>query len=152
MFAAIYPWFGLVLTIAACGGAFWKGGREEQLAAGALLIDWALTIALRDRSWVGTQWAAFGADLGLLIVITAISMRTTRYWPLVAAGFELLCVTVHVARMIDPGVRAWAYATAQVIFTQLFVLTIGVGAWNTWREGRQPASAADDPMAGATRR
>jgi hypothetical protein len=118
------------------------------------LIDWALTIALRDRSWIGTQWAAFAGDVGLLIVVTAISMRTTRYWPLVAAAFELLCVTVHIARTVDPGVHAWAYATAQVIFTQMFVVTIGVGVWNTWREGRQPAMADDEPITepAATRR
>jgi len=114
-------------------------------------MDWALTIALRDRSWIGPQWAAFGGDLGLLIVVTAISMRTRRYWPLVAAAFELLCVTVHVARLIDPGVHAWAYATAQVIFTQLFVLTIGVGVWNLWRDERQLAITDDDPAADTRR-
>jgi len=140
------------LTIVVCGGAFWKGGREEQLAAGALLVDWALTIALRDRSWIGTQWAAFAADLGLLAVVTGISMRTRRYWPLAAASFMLLCVMIHVGRMIDPGVMAWAYATGQVIFTQLFVVAIGVGVWGTWRADRQ--LAADDAIAGpgATRR
>lgn len=136
-----------------CGGAFWKGGREEQLAAGGLLLDWALTIALRDRSWIGTQWAAFAGDAGLLVILTAVSMRTKRYWPLAAAAFELLCVVIHVARTIDPGVRAWAYATAQVIFTQLVVVSIGVGVWNTWRREIQLAiSAAPITDPGATRR
>jgi hypothetical protein len=120
-----------------CGGAFWKGDRETQFAAGGFLLGWAATIALRDRSWVGTQWSAFASDVGLLIVLTVISMRTVRYWPLIAAGFELLCVITHVARLIDPGVRAWAYATAQVIFTQLVTVAIGVGVWNTWRARRR---------------
>lgn len=136
-----------------CGAAFWKGAREEQFAAGGLLLDWALTIALRDRSWIGTQWAAFAGDVGLLIIATAISWRTLRYWPLFAAAFELICVVIHVARMVDPGVRAWAYATAQVIFTQLFVVAVGVGVWHTWRASRHPAIIAEpitDP--GATRR
>lgn len=109
-----------------------------------------MTIALRDRSWVGTQWSAFGADAGLLILLTAISLRTKRYWPIFAAGFQLLCVITHVARTIDPGVRAWAYATAQVIWTQLVFAALGVGVWNTWREGRQRAGA--DPATGRTRR
>ena len=106
---------------------------------------------MRDRTWSGTQWAAFGGDFGLLLVATMISMRTRKYWPLVAAAFALICVTVHVGRMIDPGVHAWAYATAQVIFTQLLVLTIGVGSWNAWRDGHQPAIAEGNPT-GATRR
>jgi hypothetical protein len=153
LFSQIYPYFGLVLTVVVCGGAFWKGGREEQLAAGGLLLDWAMTIALRDRSWIGTQWAAFAGDVGLLVILTAISMRTKRYWPLAAAAFELLCVVIHVARTIDPGVRAWAYATAQVIFTQLVVVAIGVGVWGTWRGGVHPATNdAPTPEPGATRR
>ena len=141
LFAHYYPYFGLALTVVVCGAAFWKGGREAQFAAGGFLLGWAATIALRDRSWVGTQWSAFASDGGLLIILIAISWRTTRWWPLFAAAFELLCVATHVARTVDPGVRAWGYATAQVIFTQLVIVTIGVGVWNTWRRGGEPQQA-----------
>jgi hypothetical protein len=142
------------LTVSVCAGAFWKGGREEQLAAGGLLLSFALTVALRDRSWAGIQWSAFVADICLLILLTAIALRTERYWPMAAAAFQLLCVVTHLARLVDPGVRAWAYATGQVIWSQLLVVAIGVGVWNAWRGGRQPARAADDPITdpGATRR
>src|SRR3546814_160249 len=126
----IYPWVGVILTVVVCGGAFWKGGREEQLAAGGLLLSFALTVALRDRSWAGIQWSAFVGDLGVLILLTAIALRTRSYWPLAAAAFQLLCVVTHLARMVDPGVRAWAYATAQVIWSQLVFITVGVGTWN----------------------
>ena len=134
-----------------CAGAFWKGGREEQLAAGGVLLSFALTVALRDRSWAGIQWSAFVTDVCLLVLLTAIALRTERYWPMAAAAFQLLSVITHLARMIDPGVMAWAYATAQVIWSQLVVVAIGVGAWNAWREGRQLAITDSDP-AGATRR
>lgn len=144
-FAQIFPWFGITLTIVVSAGAFWKGDREEQLAAGGVLLSFAITLAMRDRTWAGTQWAAFISDALLLALVTAISLRTTRYWPLVAAAFQLLCVMTHVARTIDPGVHAWAYATGQVIFTQLYMVAIGVGVWNTWR-GRRP----DGPVEGAS--
>ena len=149
----IFPLFGLALAIVVCASAFWKGSREEQIAAGGLLMSWAVTIALRDRSWAGMQWSAFAADGCLLILLTALSLRTARFWPLAAAAFQLLCVVSHVARIVDPGVRAWAYATAQVIWTQLVFVALGVGVWNTWRQGRQ-AIAVDDPITGpgATRR
>ena len=55
--------------------------------------------------------------------------------------FQLLCVLTHVARMIDPGVRGWAYATGQVIFTQLLLISIGVGVVNTWRARRRGQAA-----------
>jgi hypothetical protein len=135
--AHIFPWFGIFLTFTVCGGAFWKGGREEQLAAGGLLLSLAVTIATRDSNWVGTQWGAFVPDVVLLGLLTAISLRTSRYWPLTATAFQLLCVLTHIARMIDPGVRAWAYATGQVIWSHGVLWTIGVGVWNTWRASRR---------------
>ena len=134
---ALPPWVGLTLLTVVCGSAFWKGGREEQVAAGATLIALAATVVLRDPHWVGLQWGAFGADLFLFATILTLALRTPRYWPLVAAAFQLLLVMIHVARMIDPGVRAWAYATGQVIFSQLLLLAIAVGVWGAWR-GRTP--------------
>lgn len=143
LLAHIFPWFGVTLTVVVCTGAFWRGGREEQLAAGGLLLSFALTLALRDNSWKGTQWSAVVGDSGLLILLIAMSLRTKRYWPLFAAGFQLLCVLMHLARVIDPGVRAWAYATGQVIWSQLVFWALGVGVWNTWRRRGHPAIAAD---------
>jgi hypothetical protein len=147
------PWVGLAIAVITCGGAFWKGGREEHVAAGGLILSWLTTIVLRDPRWVGTQWGAFGADICLLILLTAIALRSRRYWPLFAAAFQLLCVITHIARMADPGVRAWSYATGQVIWSQSVFFSLGVGVFNTWRRERQLATSGSpvtDP--GVTRR
>ena len=114
-------------------------------------MSWAVTIALRDRSWAGMQWSAFAADACLLVLLTALALRTERYWPIAAAAFQLLCFVTHIARIVDPGVRAWAYATGQVVWSQLVFWALGVGVLNVWRDSRQLAIAADEP-AGATRR
>ncbi|MFI4949775.1 MAG: hypothetical protein ACHP7A_01920 [Caulobacterales bacterium] len=151
--AHIFPWFGVVLTITVCAGAFWKGGREEQQAAAGLLLALAVTLAMRDRTWVGTQWGAFAADVCLFAFLTFIALRSKRYWPLAAAGFQLLGVATHLARTLDPGVRAWAYATGQVIWSQLVFWALAVGVFNTWRARRQETvsgGAVTEP--GATRR
>jgi len=138
---ALPPWIGLVVLAMVCGSAFWKGGREEQVAAGAVLISELATVVLRDPRWAGPQWGAFGADVLLLAAITVVALRSARYWPLVAAGFQLLCVVTHVARMIDPGVHAWAYATGQVIFTYLYLYAVAFGVWGTWRAQVRAAAA-----------
>lgn len=147
------PWVGLGITVAVCGGAFWKGGREEQAAAAGLLLSLLVTVVLRDPRWLGPQWAAFGADVCLLMLLTWIALRSPRYWPLAAAAFQLLCVATHLARIADPGVRGWAYATGQVIFSQWVFFAVGIGVINTWRRNRHPAAnelPITDP--GATRR
>jgi hypothetical protein len=147
------PWVGLAITVAVCGGAFWKGRREEQLAAGGLLLSLMATVVLRDPRWISAQWGAFGADTCLLLLLIWIALRSGRYWPLAAAAFQLLCVLIHVARIVDPGVRAWAYATGQVIFSQWVFFAVGVGTWNTWRASRHPTiEGAPTTDAGATRR
>jgi hypothetical protein len=147
------PWVGLTIAVIVSGGAFWKGGREEQIAAGGLILSWVATEVLLDPRWLGPQWGAFGADTCLLIVLTAIAMRTARFWPLFAAAFQLLCVVIHVARMVDPGVHAWAYATGQVIFSQWVFFSVGVGVFTAWRRSRQlPTSDPLTAESGATRR
>jgi hypothetical protein len=153
LLAHILPWFGITLTLVVCAGAFLRGGREEQLVAGGLLLSLAVTLAMRDRSWAGTQWGAFVADTLLLGLLIAIALRSQRYWPLAAAAFQLLCVCTHLARIADPAVHAWAYATGQVIWSQMVFWALGIGVWNTWRHGAHPA-AIDDPSTdpGATRR
>lgn len=148
---ALPAWYGLLLTVLVCGAALWKGAREERIAAGALVLCWMATLLLRDPRWLGAQWGAFGVDIVFLAILTALALRTRRYWPLAAAAFQLLAVTTHAARMLDRHLGGWAYATAEIIWTQLVLIALAVGVWGTWR--RHPA-ASDDPTAdpGATRR
>jgi hypothetical protein len=141
---ALPPWYGLTLTALVCGAAFWKGGRDEQFAAGGMLLGWLATLVLRDPRWLGIQWGALGADIFFLAVLLAIALRTERYWPLAAAAFQLLAVVTHVARMVDHGLNGWTYATAGIIWTQLVLLALGVGVWGAWRARRQ-LSAGEVP-------
>jgi hypothetical protein len=145
-------WFGLALTAVICGGALLKGGSDERNAAGGLLLSMVVTLALRDRSWAGIQWGAVFADTLLLAFLTAIALRSEKYWPLPAAAFQLLAVITHVARMVDPIFKPWAYATAEVIWTHMLLWTLGIGVFNTWFATRQPVISAPPGTAGATRR
>jgi hypothetical protein len=141
----------MVLTALVCGGAFWKGDREQQIAAGGLLLGWVFTLLLRDPRWQGAQWGAFAVDVAFLALLVALALTTRRFWPLAAAAFQLLAVVTHTARVLDASLGGWAYATAEVIWTQLVLVAMGVGVWNSWR-GRRQASTDTDPTAGATRR
>lgn len=136
-------WIGVLLTATVCGAAFWKGDREQQAAAAGILLGWLATETIQDPRWIGPQVGAFGADALLFLVLTVIAIRSRRYWPMVAAAFQLLNVMTHVARTIDPaGVRAWAYVSGQIIFTDMLVIALGVAVWNTWRDNRRLRLAA----------
>ena len=146
-------WLLPVLFMGFCLVGLWFGGREERVTAGALLLAYAATLVFRDRSWAGTQWVTFGTDIAFLLLIGFIALKTRRYWPLFAAGFQLLGVATHTARVIDPYVHAWAYITAGVIWSHAVAASVAIGAINRRRE-RQLALANAPAMAdpGATRR
>jgi len=127
---------------AVCGAAFWRGDREQQITAGGLLLGWVATLVLRDPRWLGAQWGAFVVDALFMVMITIIALRSTRFWPMAASSFQLLAIITHAARMVDPRIGGWAYATASIVWTQLLVMSLGVGVFNTWRERRQLAKAA----------
>ena len=133
---ALPPWFGLTLMATVCGAAFWKGDREEQVTAGGLLLGWVATLALRDPRWVGIQWSGFAIDGLFMVMITIIALRSRNFWPLAAAAFQLLAMLTHVARMADPAIGGWVYATAGIVWTFLVEFALGVGVWGTWRQSR----------------
>lgn len=143
-------WFPIVVIGGVCAAALLKGRTEERVAAGAFLVCAVAAPFIKDYSW-GTQWSIFGLDVAYLALLVVMALRSPRYWPLWAAGFQVLGVVTHAASIIDPTLPRWAYITAGVIWTYLVLSAIAVGTWNVWREGRQ-ASAAAPATAGATRR
>ncbi|RAK57384.1 hypothetical protein [Phenylobacterium deserti] len=143
------PWISWTLFVLVVAGAILRGGLEERLAAGALMLSLALSIIFRDPTYSGLQWGAFAGDLVLLGVLLFLVLRSARFWPIWAAGFQLLGVLTHLGRVLDPKVQPWAYASAQVIWTWALTVAVGVGVLAKWRE-RQTASALTP--AAATRR
>lgn len=138
---ALPPWIGVVVAALVCGGGILKGGPEERAAGAAFLIGWAANAVLLDRSWPAVQGAGLVIDGLFFLFLLALSLRTTRYWPLVACGFQLLAVLTHAAKLIDRSVAQWAYITAGVIWTYLVLIAMAVGTWNAWRDARSEARA-----------
>lgn len=154
MTIALPPWLGFVILFIVSAGAVLRGGVDERLATVGLLSNVLATVVLRDYSWPQLQLAGFVVDVLLLLLLLWIALRSPKYWPLAAAGFQLLAVLTHVAKMIDPGLQQWAYITAIVIWTYLLMITLGVGVWNCWRDknGGRPPSATGSEGARARRR
>ena len=90
-----------------------------------------VTLLLRDHSWPELQRAGFAVDVGLLFLLIGIALKSPKYWPMAAAGFQLLAVLTHIAKMIDPNLQQWAYITAIVIWTYLLMIALGIGNRST---------------------
>jgi hypothetical protein len=139
----------MALTVV-CVLAVWRGRDEERLAAGTVVLAWALSMVVYRDSSEATQWQVLAIDSGVFAVYMWLAMRSRRYWPLFAAGFKLLALVTHLAHAVDESISGWAYWTAARVFNYLALFTIGYGAWTAPRH----AVRTEDPIdaAGATRR
>lgn len=127
-----------------CALALWRGRDEERLATVGLLANWALGMTVFKSTSEDMQWAVLGFDIALLALYFWVAFRTRRHWPLFVAGFQLLIVITHMARLADPRVSGWAYLTAQLLWSYLVLLTIGYASWTAPRY----AINAEDPTEG----
>lgn len=139
--------------MAVCAIAVWRGRDLERLAAGAELATWALTLLVFKSRSESTQWAVLAIDVALFAVLLWIALRSTRYWPLLAAGFQLLALLTHFAHAVDALVSGWAYLTAILIWNYLTLFAIGYGAVTAPRRYAEIDALEPPPaMAGAIRR
>lgn len=142
----------IALFTAVCAFAMWKGDEEERLTGLALAFAAIAAPFLKDHRWLGLQWGVLAVDAAFFLLILVIAFRTTKFWPLAAAGFQLLGLVTHAVITMEAGVRAWAYVTAGVIWSYLILIALAVGTWNAWRARQPAASGAPTIPPGATRR
>jgi hypothetical protein len=127
----IWVWPTVLMTV--CAIAVWRGRDHERLAAGSELASWSMSLLVfRSRSEL-TQWPVLFIDAVLLAILVWIALRSPRYWPLFAAGFQLLAVLTHLAHALDAVVSGWAYLTAMLIWNYLTLTAIGYGGWTAAR-------------------
>ncbi|WP_293906583.1 hypothetical protein [Phenylobacterium sp.] len=122
-------WVWPTALMGVCLLAVLRGQDDERLAAGGFLAAWALSrVAFKPRS-EDIQWGVLAIDLGLLGLYVWLALRSRRYWPMFAAGFQLLAIITHLGRALDTGISGWAYLTAEIVWSYLVLLAIGYGSW-----------------------
>jgi hypothetical protein len=141
------PWVWPLALTAVCAIALWRGRGEEKLAAGGNLAAWALTRLVFEARSEHVQWPVLAIDTAFLVLLLWLALRSGRFWPLFAAGFQLLGVATHLASALDPRLGGWTYLTAALVWNYMVLFTIGYAAWTA---PRRYASAPAE--AGATRR
>lgn len=123
-------WVWPTALMAVCALAVWRGRDEERLAAAGMLANWSLSRILFQAHSQGLQAGVFAVDVILLGLYVWLALRSRRYWPLFAAGFQLLAIITHMGRMIDPRMSGWAYLTAEIIWSYLVLWAIAWGSWS----------------------
>jgi hypothetical protein len=123
----------MVFFVLAISFAAWRGGGPERWAAGAYVL------ALAGSAYVGflqipgnfrfVPIGLFLADGLLLIALCLIASRANRWWPIPAAGCQLVAVLVHIGKLLDATMIPEGYAFLVTIWSWPMVALLGLGTW-----------------------
>lgn len=123
----------VVMLTSSCFIAWQWGGWEERIVAVAFVLASLASNAANNSLYTHTETGILFVDLAVFAGLVVLALRSDRFWPMYAAAFQLVAVTVHVASMTEHGNFAWAYAVALTFWTYPVLIALMAG---TWLEGR----------------
>lgn len=140
----------LLLLIAVVALCWWRGRSDERWAAGACVVATILSwivVEISDRSVGQFNQTLLLVDAGVFAVFAAIALRSTRFWPLWVAAFQLIATVVHLLKLLDPQLMGFVFRVAIVFWSYPILILIGAGAVRTrtverWRARQQLPEAS----------
>ena len=132
---------GAIITLAVCGYAIVAGGREERAAGFVICVaSFATPLAQNLITDALVRPTLIAIDVGLLLFLGGLAMRSDRFWPMWAAGFHLLALLAYGAVALNPGVLPPSLFTALNLVAYLVLLALLAGVLG--RRLDRPAAAA----------
>ncbi|MGR6534079.1 hypothetical protein [Brevundimonas sp. RM1] len=114
----------------------WKGARIERCAAALLatyiLIE-PLVLQLQLSTW---KIGLASLNLALFAGLWLLSVRSTRWWLVLAAALQLLVVCTHLLPFLSSQLTAWTGVTVRLTLWTLISLTIFGGVWEAMADRR----------------
>jgi hypothetical protein len=125
-----------VLLLVSCGYALWRGRKYERMAAAVFVIATILSIIGRSPvplRYVGIATGDLVVDTGVLLALFAIALLSDRFWPLWAAGLQLVDSMSHLMKAIDADLLPKVYGAAERFWSYPILLILLIGAWRQHR-------------------
>jgi hypothetical protein len=142
LFLVILFW---VLLVVSCGYALWRGRKYERIAALVFVTATILSIIghspLRGR-YLELEASDLIVDSAVLVVVMTIALVSDRFWPVWAAGLQLVDSMSHVMKAIDADLVPTVYGAAERFWSYPILLILFIGAWRQHRRtsvGREAA-------------
>lgn len=127
--------FRLLLVLVAAY-AFWRGSRDERLAAGICLagaIASKLLVSPFEGRYFAVEPAVMAIDLAMLAAFVHIALRSDRFWPLWIAGLQLTTILGHALMAVGGDLVPRAYGMALGFWAYPIVLILAVATWRSRR-------------------
>ncbi|WP_305095671.1 hypothetical protein [Croceibacterium aestuarii] len=141
--------FILALVILASAVAYRRGGPPERFAA-LVIVAWVGSDAVYHLLFGFGTFARVDPvhvvfDVSELAAVVWLALRANRVWPIVAAAAQVMCVSGHIAVLVEPdgARRAYWAMTSLPQYIQLAALVAGaaahqkrlrlIGRYRSWR-------------------
>lgn len=118
-----------IVLFGGCGIAFWKGQASERLTAVVLLTGALISPLVGMGQFAVPELGILAVDTLLLAFLLVLALVSDRFWPIWAAGFQIVGTLVHVARFVDIGIWPNAYATAEAFWAYPVLAALACGTW-----------------------
>lgn len=121
-----------IVLLASCGYALWRGRKYERLAAMVFIAATVLSILARSPlhgRYSGIEISDLVIDSAVLVAVVAIALVSDRFWPLWAAGLQLVDSMSHMLKAIQPSLIPAVYGAAERFWSYPILLILLVGAW-----------------------
>ena len=130
--------FWLVL-FATCGYALWRGRRYERIAAivfiAATVVSFFAHSPLRGR-YLGIEASDLIVDNAVLFAVVGIALVSDRFWPLWAAGLQLVGSMSHAMKAIHADMLPHVYGAAERFWSYPILVILFIGAWRQHRRSQ----------------
>ena len=131
IFHTLWAYLYYAFLLVCCGYAIMRGGRSEYYGAGIMTLGSLSTLAVArafGSSWSQVEVGIFVIDVVGLVALIFLAFRSDRFWPMWAASFQLLAVTVHTVMLLDPQITPWAFGTGAVFWAYPMLLALAIGS------------------------
>ncbi|MFN6934358.1 MAG: hypothetical protein ACK4NZ_04315 [Tsuneonella sp.] len=124
--------------------AWFKGGGAERAAVILLLAFFVFRIVLRPfvpAEFHSVDPLAAAQDIIGFVGFVWIGLYARRFWPLLAAAFQMLSLGAHFARALEIEVDPWAYMLMKSVPTLMVFVTLFIGTASFQKRKRLAVTA-----------
>jgi hypothetical protein len=125
-----------IVLFATCGYALWRGRRYERIAAIVFIAATVVSILMRSPlqgRYHGVETSDLIVDTAVLAAVIAIALVSDRFWPLWAAGLQLVDSMSHLLKAIHADLLPHVYGAAERFWSYPILLILFIGAWRQHR-------------------
>jgi hypothetical protein len=127
--------FWIVLFVT-CGYALWRGRRYERIAAMVFIAATVVSILMRSPlqgRYHVIETSDLIVDTAVLATVIAIALASDRFWPLWAAGLQLVDSMSHLIKAIHADLLPNVYGAAERFWSYPILIILLIGAWRQRR-------------------